>query len=89
LLSQSQEESFARAIRSRGKTLKGCFDYCKKKIEDALCRKNGSLRDRVVYAMEKDYYFKKEAAKDEKEVIREVTDDSDTDDNDEVEENED
>jgi Mg2+ and Co2+ transporter CorA len=89
LLTQSQDVSFARAIRSKGKTLKGCFEYCKKEIEKKLSKKNGALRDRVVYAMEKDYYFKKEATKDEKEVIRKATDDSDTEDNDEVEENED
>ena len=74
LLTQCQEEAFARAIRRKGKSLKACFDYCKKEIEKALSRKNGGLRDRVVYAMEKDYYLKKEAAKDEKEAAGEDTD---------------
>lgn len=70
LLSACTEESFARAVRRKGKSLKGCFEYCKKEIEKALSRKNGGLRDRVVYAMEKDYYLKKEVDKVEKEVAR-------------------
>jgi hypothetical protein len=77
LLNASSDPKFAGAIRQKGKSLKGCFDYCKKEIEKALGKKNGGLRDRVVYAMEKDYYFKKEDAKDEKEATRESTDDTD------------
>ncbi|MDF2609073.1 MAG: hypothetical protein K0R92_547 [Lachnospiraceae bacterium] len=74
------DEMMARAIRRKGKSLKGCFEYCKKEIEKALSRKNGGLRDRVVYAMEKDYYLKKEVVKSEKEAAREDTDETDTDD---------
>jgi hypothetical protein len=58
ILIQCQDEAFAQLVRNKGKSLKGCFDYCKKEIEKALSRKNGGLRDRVVYAMEKDYYTK-------------------------------
>ena len=58
LLSQCQEERFAGAIRNKGNNLKGCFEHCKKEITKAFSGKNGGLRDRVVYAMEKDYYFK-------------------------------
>ena len=58
LLTACTEESFARAVRRKGKSLKGCFEHCKKEIEKALGRSNGGLRDRVVYAMEKDYYTK-------------------------------
>lgn len=58
LLTQCKDDSFARAIRRKGKSLIGCFKHCKKEIEKALSRKNGALRDRVVYAMEKDYYMK-------------------------------
>lgn len=58
LLTSCSDEKIARAIRSKGKSLKGCFEYCKKEIEKALGRQNGGLRDRVVYAMERDYYLK-------------------------------
>lgn len=58
LLTSCSDESFAGAIRRKGKSLKGCFDHCKKEIEKALGRNNGALRDRVVYAMEKDYYMR-------------------------------
>lgn len=60
LLTASTEESFAKAIRRKGKSLKGCFDYCKKEIKKALGSKNGGLRDRVVYGMERDYYLKED-----------------------------
>lgn len=59
LLLQCQDETLAGAIRKKGKSLKGCFEYCKKEITKALSSKNGGLRDRVVYAMEKDYYLNK------------------------------
>lgn len=74
LLASCSDENTARAIRKKGKSLKGCFEYCKKEIEKALNKKNGGLRDRAVYAMEKDYYFRKEAAKNEKETVRGNTD---------------
>lgn len=74
LMTQCQDESFARAIRKKGKSLKECFEYCKKKIEETLRKKSGALRDRAVYAMEKDYYFKKEVAKREKKETGNDTD---------------
>lgn len=58
LLTASADEQFAKAIRQKGKSLKGCFEYCKKEITKLLNSKNGALRDRVVYGMEKDYYMK-------------------------------
>jgi hypothetical protein len=58
LLSQCQDEAFAETVRKKGKSLKGSFEHCKKEITKALSSKNGGLRDRVVYAMEKDYYMK-------------------------------
>lgn len=58
LLTACSDDQMARAIRKKSKSLKGCFEYCKKEIETALGRKNGALRDRVVYGMEKDYYMK-------------------------------
>lgn len=74
LLTSSSDEIIARAIRNKGKSLKGCFDYCKKEIEKTLGKKNGGLRDRAVYAMEKDYYFRKEAAIHEEETTGEDPD---------------
>lgn len=76
LLTSCTDIDFARAVRRKGKSLKGCFDYCKKEISKALGHRNGGLRDRVVYAMEKDYYLRKEATKDEKETARADTDNS-------------
>ncbi len=78
LLSQCQNDDFANEVRKKGKSLKKCFEQCKKEIEKALSRKNGALRDRVVYAMEKDYYFMKEVSKGEKEATREVADETDS-----------
>lgn len=60
LLTSCTDIDFARAVRIQGKSLIGCFDYCKKEITKALGNKNGGLRDRVVYAMERDYYLKEE-----------------------------
>ena len=58
LLNASSDPDFAGAIRQKGKSLKGCFDHCKEEITKLLSNKNGGLRDRVVYAMEMDYYTK-------------------------------
>jgi hypothetical protein len=58
LLTASSDPVFAGIVRKKGKSLKGCFEYCKKEITKQLSSKNGSLRDRVVYAMENDYYTK-------------------------------
>ncbi len=58
LMTQSQDDTFAKAIRKKGKSLKGCFEHCKKEITKALGSKNGGLRDRVIYGMEKNYYTK-------------------------------
>jgi hypothetical protein len=58
LLNASSDPVFAGAVRQKGKSMKGCFDYCKKEITKLLSSKNGGLRDRVVYAMEVDYYTK-------------------------------
>lgn len=60
LVTSSTDEIMARAIRKKGKSLKSCFDYCKKEIEKALNKSSGGLRDRVVYGMEKDYYLKED-----------------------------
>lgn len=60
LLTSCTDMNFARAIRRKGKSLKGCFDYCKEKIREALNGSNGGLRDRVVYSMERDYYLKED-----------------------------
>lgn len=60
LLTSCTDESFAQAVRKKGKTLNGCFSHCKTEIEKALNRNNGGLSSRVVYAMESDYYLKEE-----------------------------
>ena len=39
LLTACSDDSIARAIRKKGKSLKGCFEHCKKEIEKALGRK--------------------------------------------------
>jgi hypothetical protein len=57
LLTACQDEEFAKKVRSKGKNLKNCFEYCNKKISERLHHQAGSLRDRDVYAMEKDYYL--------------------------------
>jgi hypothetical protein len=79
LLTSCSDEIMARAIRSKGKSLKGCFEYCKKEIVKVLGRKNGALRDRVVYAMEKSYYLQKGVIANEEKTIREDTDGSEED----------
>jgi hypothetical protein len=80
LLTASSDDIIARAIRRKGKSLKGCFDYCKKEIEKELGRKNGGLRDRAVYGMEKDYYTKvKEDINHEKKTAGEDTTESEDD----------
>ena len=58
LQSACMDESFARAIRKKGKSLKDCFEHTKKEITKKLGSKNGGLRDRDVYAMQKEYYTK-------------------------------
>lgn len=60
LLTSCNNEDLAKAIRRKGKSLKGCFEHCKKEITARLSGKNGGLRDRAVYEMEKEYYLKEE-----------------------------
>lgn len=66
LLSMCTDESFARAIRRKGKNLQECMDQCEKKITQmAHEHRNGanqvglSVRNTDVYLMEKAYYMKK------------------------------
>lgn len=56
ILTQCQDEKIARAVRSKGKSLKACFEHIKKEVEKALNKRSGALRDKVVYAMAIDYY---------------------------------
>ena len=60
LTSCSNNEDLAKAIRKKGKSLNGCFEYCKEKITEKLKSTNGGLRDRVVYDMQKEYYLKED-----------------------------
>ena len=73
LLTACMDDTFARAVRKKGKSLKGCFNYCSGEIKKALGSKNGGLRDRAVYSMERDYYLKKEAVIHEEKVAGEDT----------------
>ncbi len=68
LLTQCQNDEFAKAVRSKGKSLSACLQECTKKIT-AIAKKEHeksgakslgfSVRNADIYLMEKEYYLKK------------------------------
>jgi hypothetical protein len=57
ILSVCQDEAFARAVRSKGKSLKECINHCKAGTGQLLKNQAGSVSDRVVYGFVRDYYM--------------------------------
>lgn len=57
ILATCQDEAFARAIRKKGKSLKKCIEHCKEGTGKILNHQAGSVPDRVVYGLVKEYYM--------------------------------
>lgn len=57
ILSQCQNTDFAKAVRMKSKSLKGCIEHCKVGTKKLVTAQGGSVPDRIVYGFVKEYYM--------------------------------
>ncbi len=57
IMSQCQDETFARAVRRKSKCLKACIEHCKAGTKKIVTSQGGSVADRIVYGFAKEYYI--------------------------------
>jgi len=65
IMTSCSNDTLAKAVRKKGKSLQGCIGYCEKKLSDtAIKLRDGknkevvlSVRNMDVYLMEKEYYL--------------------------------
>lgn len=58
ILKQCQDETFAKTVRLKSKSLKACIEHCKAGTKKLVGSQGGSVPDRVVYGYAKEYYLK-------------------------------
>lgn len=58
ITSRCSEQEFAKAVRSKGKNLKGCLDVLHKEVIKILNKKNGGVANHTVFKIISDYYLK-------------------------------
>lgn len=58
ITSRCTEPEFAKAVRAKGKDLKGCLEILQNEVTKLLSKKNGGVANYTVFKIISDYYLK-------------------------------